>query len=430
MKLRVFFASDGDCLLLTSRDGRHALIDGGRSGTFKKETWPVLRAMAAANEAIDLIVVSHIDSDHISGILWLAHLVEEWVRFDHQTGAGNNPGFGKPGTPRPPEIKKLWHNSWRAQLSDLAGPIEAYLSRVGDSLELATVDRSRVPRAAVEAIEAVENLAESIPEGVELLETIEHKTPIPRNQKFVMLKSPLHVEKLGKTRLTVIGPGEKHLRRLREDWRKWLSTAAPDPAPAPPGNALGGFDFARERAEAEHLVSSLVEAATIIQDTDPDAVTPPNRASITLLAEEDGRTCLLTGDAGEPELIDGLKAAGRIVDGHFRCNVVKVQHHGATANLSIEFAGTVLADHYVFCADGNHHNPEPDVVKTLTETRSAEDPGRPFTLWFNCTPARTLETRRDAMKAAIDEARAAARRHPGITVKVLERRKPFFELTV
>ena len=426
MKLKVFFASDGDCLLLTSRDGHHALIDGGRSGTFKKETWPVLKRLAAAGEAIDLIVVSHIDSDHISGVLWLAHLVEEWVRFDHQTGAGNNPGFAKPDEPRPPEIKKLWHNSWRRQLGDLAGPIESYLSRVGDGLEQATVDRSRLPRAAVDAIEAVEDLAVSIPEGVELLETIELKTPIPRNQKFVMLKKPLHVEQLGKTRLTVIGPGEKHLKRLREDWRKWLLATAPDSAPAPPGNTHG---LAQERAEAEQLVSSLVEAATIIEKTDPDAVTPPNRASITLLAEEDGRTCLLTGDAGEPELLDGLKAAKLIVNGVFRCNVVKVQHHGATANLSVKFARTVIADHYVFCADGNHHNPEPSVVKTLAETRAAKDPG-PFTLWFNCTPARTLETRRDAMKAAIDEAKAAARQHPQITVKVLDRRKPFFELTV
>ena len=51
MKLEVFFASDGDCLLLTSSDGHRALIDGGRSETFQKQTWPVLRAPRGGEEA-------------------------------------------------------------------------------------------------------------------------------------------------------------------------------------------------------------------------------------------------------------------------------------------------------------------------------------------------------------------------------------------
>lgn len=413
MKLKVFYATDGDCLLLTSRDGRHALIDGGRSGSFRKETWPVLRALAEAGEPIDLLVATHVDSDHLAGILWLAKLVADWALFDYQTGPGDNPDFEPPDTPRPPEIKKLWHNSWRAQLGDLAAPIEGYLSRVGDGLELSGVDRSHP------AVEAVENLAVSIPEAVELLRTVEQDTPIPRNETFMLLKRPPHVEKLGRTRLTVIGPAKKHLERLREDWRKWLKTAAPDG----PGLAVGDVDL----AGAQQLATSL---ATIIERTDPTRVTPPNRASITLLAEEERRTCLLTGDAAEEEILEGLEAVGRIVDGRFRCNVVKVQHHGAEFNVSRQFAKTVLADHYIFCADGAHHNPDPSVIKTVAETRSAEDPQRPYTLWFNCTPSRTAESKRPALKAAIDEARAAARRHPGITVKVLDRRRPFFEITV
>jgi hypothetical protein len=90
----------------------------------------------------------------------------------------------------------------------------------------------------------------------------------------------------------------------------------------------------------------------------------------------------------------------------------------------------VLADHYVFCADGNHHNPEPSVIKTIVEGRRAVDPGTPYKLWFNCTPARTHKDRQTAMKAAIDEARAAARQHTEIKVEVLAKSKPFFELTV
>ena len=51
MKLKVFYAADGDCLLLTSGDGHHMLVDGGRSGTFETLTNPVLQEFQAAGEA-------------------------------------------------------------------------------------------------------------------------------------------------------------------------------------------------------------------------------------------------------------------------------------------------------------------------------------------------------------------------------------------
>ena len=184
-----------------------------------------------------------------------------------------------------------------------------------------------------------------------------------------------------------------------------------------------------DRAEGDELIASLVEAAEIIVKTNPSEVTPPNRASITLLAEERKRTCLLTGDAAEEEILEGLDAAGRISDGRFWCNVVKVQHHGSEYNLSQVFAGTVLADQYVFCADGANENPDPSVVKTVVETRLAKDP-RPFTVWFNTSPERTLPSRRAAMRAAIDEAKAAADKHPEITVNVLDAAKASVEIDV
>jgi hypothetical protein len=411
VKLKTFFASDGDCLLLSSSDERHALIDGGRSASFQKFAWPVVQGLPA----LDMVVVSHIDADHISGILWLMGVVADWAVYDYQTTEGGNPGFRKPTTPRPPPIKRFWHNSWHAQLADLAAPIEEFVSQIGDGVASPAFDMATTPAPAVDAIEALQGLGESIPDGVELLRVVENDTPVPLNGKpfdtLVMLHRPPRSVKLGKTKLTVIGPGKAHLEALRDEWRDWLATMKP------------------EGAGPEHVVGSLVQAAQIIEKTDPSKVTPPNHASITLLAEERGRRCLLTGDAAEAEILDGLKAAGKIKNGRFDCNVLKVQHHGSEFNLSKGFAATVVADHYVFCADGANDNPDPSVVKTIADIRAATDP-RPFTLWFNTTPARTLANRRKPLGAAIAEARAAARRNPGITVNVLDRSQPFFELQV
>ena len=89
----------------------------------------------------------------------------------------------------------------------------------------------------------------------------------------------------------------------------------------------------------------------------------------------------------------------------------------------------MLADQYVFCADGANENPDPSVVKTVVETRLKKDP-RPFTVWFNCSPERTLPNRRKDLRAAIKEATTAAGRAPAITVKVLADSKPFLEIKV
>jgi hypothetical protein len=186
----------------------------------------------------------------------------------------------------------------------------------------------------------------------------------------------------------------------------------------------------RDLAAAATAAGAPAAAPAIIERTRPSAVTPPNRASITLLAEEDGRTLLLTGDAAEEEILEGLEAAGCFVDGDpFWCNVVKVQHHGSEHNLSRVFASRVLAEQYVLCADGAHGNPNPSVVKTLLETRLAD--ARPFTVWFNCSAERTTPQRRKAMQAALKEARRLEVRHTGqLTVRVLDDDQPFFDIEV
>lgn len=169
----------------------------------------------------------------------------------------------------------------------------------------------------------------------------------------------------------------------------------------------------------------------LIEHLSPTGVTTPNSASIILLVEEAGRTLLLSGDAAEDEILDGLTAAGHLTDSQpFWCDVVKVQHHGSEHNLSTRFARSVLAGHYVFSADGAHANPNPSVVRTLVETRAQVDP-RPFTVWFTCSEQRTIPQRRKAMRAALDEARRLEARHTGqVTVRVLPDDQPFLEIEV
>lgn len=449
MKLHAFHATDGDCLLLESAKGRRVLVDGGRTASFEDGTRPVLDSLRDENKAIDLVVVSHIDADHISGIIPLLDGVGQWVAFEHRKATsprGERAKLKEPKLPKPPEIKAVWHNSWRHQLGDLVDPAGNLAQAVASAVDIAFGENVEdVPIPAL----ALANLATSMAQGEDLMNLIDGAgVPIPFNQPFdgmVMLQDPIHVEKLGTLKLSVLGPMQKHLDTLRQEWQEWIDKTAARHGAARGrqgiGQGLSVADVPLQTAvqESTELLEKLANAAQIIKTADGSNVTPPNRASIILLAEEKGCTCLLTGDAAEPEVLDGLKAAGRLTDDEpFRCKIAKVQHHGSEHNVSMEFATQVLAEHYVFSGDGASGNPDESVIKTVAEGRIKADPATPFTFWFTTSetrPSLTDEPRSrkkmDVMARAIKEANDAQEQHPDlITVHVLADDKKFHTIEV
>jgi hypothetical protein len=71
--------------------------------------------------------------------------------------------------------------------------------------------------------------------------------------------------------------------------------------------------------------------------------------------------------------------------------VLKVQHHGAIANIDEKFCRAVIADNYIFCGNGAHENPETEVIDAIVHSRIGTaaqrskhaKTGDKFTLWFN-----------------------------------------------
>ena len=100
MKIRVFQSDKGDCLLLTSSSGKNrVLVDGGMSSSYTKHVAPALTKLEAAKAKLDVVYVSHIDDDHISGVLQLMNDLMDWRVFDFQTKhkkAGDKPGQLRP----------------------------------------------------------------------------------------------------------------------------------------------------------------------------------------------------------------------------------------------------------------------------------------------------------------------------------------------
>src|SRR5687768_15983186 len=104
MELTIYRSGKGDCLLLSAGSGsaaKHVLVDGGMPNAFKTHIAGALSRVPR----IDIAYVSHIDQDHIGGMLELIDNTFAWRVYDFKTKGGKS--WKKPTAPRPPEIKQF-----------------------------------------------------------------------------------------------------------------------------------------------------------------------------------------------------------------------------------------------------------------------------------------------------------------------------------
>ncbi|NQT13083.1 MAG: MBL fold metallo-hydrolase [Planctomycetes bacterium] len=93
--ITMFGAGKGDSLLVehSAVDRTRILIDGGYASSFGENVLPVLQALRASKQQLDLLVTTHIDADHISGIVALLK------------------GNGDANFPKIVPISHVWHNT-------------------------------------------------------------------------------------------------------------------------------------------------------------------------------------------------------------------------------------------------------------------------------------------------------------------------------
>lgn len=100
----------------------------------------------------------------------------------------------------------------------------------------------------------------------------------------------------------------------------------------------------------------------------------PNLSSVVLLAEVKGKRMLLTGDARGDRILEGLELVGALPPGgRLHVDVLKMPHHGSDRNMAPVFLERIHADHYVFSGDGEHGNPEREVMAMLQDARPTGD---------------------------------------------------------
>ena len=387
MRLTAFQSDKGDCLLLTDNSGtRRILVDGGMPASYKAHVAAAMGKLGAAKAALDVVYISHIDRDHIGGVLTMLDDEADWRVHEFQR-KNKNTKSRPPAVARPPSIKEIWQNAFHAQLKDNARPVEDALASVAPMLsgsDLANIRDEGLKQS---------NLITSIAEAIQVSRRISPRQlniPLnPRsNGKLMMLRKDQKPIKIGDLRITITGPTARQLTDLQGEWNTWLRSAEGKARLKKLEDAARRAEEALGASEFDSLMSSLRLRAESFGD--PKAVTVPNLASLTLLVEDRSTSLLLTGDARGDQIVDGLKSAGRLNGGTFEVDVLKVPHHGSKNNIDSDFVETIIARDYVFCGNGLHHNPHLEVIGMMFRRRLAASQ-KPFRFWFNSSKEVSVE---------------------------------------
>jgi len=170
-----------------------------------------------------VVYVSHVDQDHISGILRMADDALDWKIYQYQKDSGNS-RVREPESIRPPEIKAIWHNSFHEQVGKNVGPIEDMMAAAAPALELRDEPWAR------NLAESMANLATSNREAALLSRRVgSRQLGIDLNPEFggglMFVPEPPDTIRIGGLDITVVGPFASDLAELRRDWNTWLESA-------------------------------------------------------------------------------------------------------------------------------------------------------------------------------------------------------------
>ena len=200
------------------------LCDGGRTASMRGHVRGELAKLRKAKSKLDVVYVSHVDNDHITGVLALLEDELQWRIHEHRKKNGIN--TAPPKVPRPPEIATLWHNAFRDQIKDVdPDDIESLLAAAVPTLngtgvkdlEMAATELGDLATAVTEALKVSHLLS------ADLLNIPVNKLPGQAGEpKLLMLRPGQAAFNLGTLKLTIVGPGTKELGDLNKGWNNWL----------------------------------------------------------------------------------------------------------------------------------------------------------------------------------------------------------------
>lgn len=353
-RVEMFPARNGDTFLVScfGESNVNILIDLAYLQTYKKYVKPVLLNRSAMGESLDLMVVTHIDQDHIAGAISL---------FEEN---------GSCEAPNIIEVKEIWHNSYR-HLS--ISQHEHRLSMTEKELieqKVAYVERdyedSRIPISGKQG----SRLAGYLYLNGYNWNGSYSGNAVSYNEMPVFFGN-------GSVKLTVLSPTNVELDNLKKVWRKELRQTFPKMPLTSEPCFDDAVEYVSEYLEPKGVVlgrtnvsatSSIKKLAMLPFVEDGDEI---NASSITFILEHKGKKMLFLGDCPPSITIRQLKALFSTTEVPSYFDLIKVSHHGSQFNTNMDLLNMIDSKNYLISTSGSGHgHPDMEALSRIVARNS------------------------------------------------------------
>ncbi|OXS75821.1 AVAST type 1 anti-phage system MBL fold metallo-hydrolase Avs1a [Domibacillus enclensis] len=342
-------ASYGDSFLISCKNlsDTNILIDTGFISTYTNYLKPRLLKMNKAGKSLDLMIITHIDADHISGALKL--LQENGFSSDSKII----------------NIKEIWHNSYRhLHKKDLEN---AEIENEIDKNIIKDINKMGYPTEIIINKDFKKDIGAK--QGSSLAALIKHGG-YAWNSSFggesinIENKNVIDIGK--EIRIRLLSPDVDKLNSLEEYWKKELRKLGFKSKLD--GKAL--FDDAFEFLMAyektlipkdfqQNISSSKKEIESLVKEGFIEDNSPTNGSSIAFVLETKNKKILFLADS-HPSII--TKELKKIYGNNLIWfDAIKISHHGSKGNTSPELLEIIDSNNFFISTNGMKFN-HPDLV--------------------------------------------------------------------
>lgn len=310
------------------------MIDGGIAGTHKALR-ARMNALPVAKRRFDLLIITHIDLDHIAGVLKLMADPPEGLKFDN-----------------------VLFNGWEqllkaAKVSDDAGVLG---SKLGERVS-ARIRQRKYPwnKGFTDQLVAIRKSTGALPK----------------------------ITLAGGMTVTLLSPTPGRLKKLRPVWAKEIEKAGLEPGSA--GEKLEGIGHPEEAEDAQVgvLGSKKINLEKLAESPFEDDTSEANGSSIAVMAEFEGKRCAFLGDAYSSDIAKSIARMAKAEDGGktLEVDAMKISHHGGRKNTGSAMLEKIRCRNYLISTDGTiYDHPHGESLSRVVMSGSAA--GKP-SLYFN-----------------------------------------------
>lgn len=330
LEIKMLPARQGDALWIRWGDGEipfQMLIDLGTEEV-GRAFYDRLKALTPEERKFELLVVTHVDQDHIGGVLT---------------------GIAESDPPDGFDIDDVWFNGWEHLSGGVVhsasdNDLEAFGPAQGE--RLTSFLKSYNWNMAFEG------------------------NPVVRANG----EPPSSITFSDGLKLTVIGPTPNRLESFKKTWKEDVLLAL----------KKGKLDEVSEGlepygAKKQPKLNTIDDLKALAEEDASTDSSHANGSSIALVLEYRDSKVVLAGDAFGEDLVDGLKAFSK-EDEPVVIDAIKLPHHGSKKNITKQLVESVSCKHWLFSTDGTRFkHPDAVAVARVLHANIGKDP----ILYFN-----------------------------------------------